>query len=99
MTDEHIKGTVSKARGIAEQAVGKLTGDGRRQRRGRARQVQGAAQKGLGDLQDALGGPRMAASLATVAVVVICALILVLAVRMAGSSHRSGNDAGAGEGI
>ncbi len=99
MTDEHIKGTVSQAQGMVEEAVGKLTGDRRTQGHGKARQVQGSAQKSLGDLQDALGGTRTVAGLAAVAVVVIAVLMLVLAVRMVGSGHRAGTDAGAGDGI
>ncbi len=99
MTDEHVKGTVSQAQGKVEEAFGKLIGDRRRQRRGRSRQVQGFAQMRLGDLQDALGGTRTVAGLATIALVVIGALVLVLAASMVGSSHRAVTDASAGEGI
>lgn len=54
MTNEHTKGAISKARGRIEEAVGKLTGDRREEARGKVRQVQGEAQEGLGDVQDAV---------------------------------------------
>ncbi|HEX5590867.1 MAG TPA: CsbD family protein [Candidatus Limnocylindrales bacterium] len=54
MTKEHAKGAISKARGKIEEAVGELTGDRRVQARGKVRQVQGEAQEGLGDVQDAV---------------------------------------------
>ena len=54
MTDEHVKGALSKAQGKVEEGLGKLTGDKKQQARGKVRQVQGAAQQGLGDVQDAL---------------------------------------------
>jgi uncharacterized protein YjbJ (UPF0337 family) len=54
MADEHVKGAVSKAEGKVEEGLGKLTGDERQQARGRTRQLQGDAQKGLGDIQDAV---------------------------------------------
>ena len=54
MTDEHTKGTISKAKGIVEEEAGKLTGNRRQEARGKAKQIQGAAQQGLGDVQDAV---------------------------------------------
>ena len=54
MADEHVKGTLSQARGKVEEELGTVTGNTRQQVRGTARQVQGDAQKGLGDLQDAV---------------------------------------------
>jgi uncharacterized protein YjbJ (UPF0337 family) len=54
MTDEHVKGALSKAQGKVEEGLGKLTGDKKQQARGKVRQVKGAAQQGLGDVQDAL---------------------------------------------
>jgi len=54
MSDEHVKGTLSKAQGTVEEGLGKATGNKQGQARGKARQVQGDAQKGLGDIQDAV---------------------------------------------
>ena len=58
MTDEHVKGTLSKARGTVEEGLGKVTGSKQEQVRGKARQAQGSAQKGLGDVQDAVRKPK-----------------------------------------
>jgi uncharacterized protein YjbJ (UPF0337 family) len=58
MTDEHTKGAISKARGKVEESLGKLTGNRQQQVKGKARQVQGVAQQGLGDVQDAVRGPK-----------------------------------------
>jgi uncharacterized protein YjbJ (UPF0337 family) len=58
VTDEHIKGAISKVEGKVEEGLGKLTGDKRQQARGKVRQVQGDAQKGLGDVQDAVRRPK-----------------------------------------
>ena len=58
MTDEHTKGAFSKAEGTVEEGLGTLTGDREQQVHGQAKQVQGAAQKGLGDVQDAVRGPK-----------------------------------------
>lgn len=54
MTDEHVKGTISRARGKVEETVGKLTGDRHEEAQGKIRQIQGKAQQGLGDVQDAI---------------------------------------------
>jgi uncharacterized protein YjbJ (UPF0337 family) len=54
MTDEHTKGAISKARGKFEELLGSLTGNKTTKVEGQARQVQGAAQDGLGDVQDAV---------------------------------------------
>ena len=54
MTDEHIKGTISRARGKVEETVGKLTGDRHEEAQGKIRQIQGKAQQGLGDVKDAI---------------------------------------------
>ena len=54
MTDEHTKGTVSKAKGRVEEGLGKLTGSRQQQAKGKAKQVQGSVQHGLGDVQDAV---------------------------------------------
>ena len=58
MTDEHVKGTLSKAQRKVEEGLGKVTGNKQEQARGKARQVQGDAQKGLGDIQDAVRKPK-----------------------------------------
>ncbi len=58
MTDEHTKGAVSKVRGKLEEGLGRLTGNRKQEVTGRARQVQGAGQEGLGDIQDAVRKPR-----------------------------------------
>ena len=58
MSDEHVKGTLNKARGKAEEGLGKVTGNKQEQVRGKARQVQGSAQKGLGDVQDTVRKPK-----------------------------------------
>jgi uncharacterized protein YjbJ (UPF0337 family) len=58
MTDEHIKGAVSKAKGTIEEGLGKLTHNRKQQAHGKATQVQGAAQSGLGDVQDKLRRPK-----------------------------------------
>ena len=58
MTDEHVKGTLSKARGKVEEGLGKVTGSKQEQVRGKGRQVQGSAQKGLGDVQGAIRKPK-----------------------------------------
>jgi uncharacterized protein YjbJ (UPF0337 family) len=58
MSDEHVKGTLSKAQGKVEEGLGKVTGNKQEQARGKARHVQGDAQKGLGDIQDAVRKPK-----------------------------------------
>ena len=58
MTAERTKGTISKALGKVEEGLGTLTGDKKLQARGKVKQVQGAAQKGLGDIQNAVRRPR-----------------------------------------
>lgn len=58
MTDEHIKGAISKATGTAEEGLGKLTGNQQQELHGKVEQVQGAGQEALGDIQDAVRGPK-----------------------------------------
>ena len=58
MTDQHTKGAISKAEGKVEEGLGRLTGDKEEQVHGQAKQVQGTAQKGLGDIQDAVRKPK-----------------------------------------
>jgi uncharacterized protein YjbJ (UPF0337 family) len=57
-TDQHAKGAISSVAGTVEEGLGRLTGDKETELHGRARQVQGSAQQGLGDVQDALKGYR-----------------------------------------
>ena len=57
MTDEHTKGAISKAHGKVEEWLCKFTGNRQKQAHGKARQVQGVAQKSLGDIQDTVRGP------------------------------------------
>ena len=54
MTDQHTKGSISKAQGKVEEGLGKVTGDEPKQARGKIRQVQGEVQQGLGDVQDTI---------------------------------------------
>jgi uncharacterized protein YjbJ (UPF0337 family) len=51
-------GAMSTAQGKVDAGLGKLTGDKQAQVHGKAKQAQGAAQKGLGDIQDAIREPR-----------------------------------------
>ena len=53
MTDQHVKGAVSTARGVVEESAGKLAGDKGLEAKGKAHQVQGKAQNILGDVKDA----------------------------------------------
>ncbi len=54
MTDQHVKGAISKTVGKIEEIAGKGTGDTELEVRGKVRQVRGVAQEGLGDVQDAV---------------------------------------------
>ena len=58
MSDEQTKGAINKVTGSVEETVGKLTGDKGSELHGKAKQVQGEAQK-------ALGGPCRVLSKAT----------------------------------
>jgi uncharacterized protein YjbJ (UPF0337 family) len=51
MTDQHVKGAVSTARGTVEDGVGKLTGNRKLQAKGKVQKVRGKVQGGLGDAQ------------------------------------------------
>lgn len=54
MTDQHVKGAVSTTKGVIDEATGKLTGDKKQEAKGKVEQVQGKAQRGLGDVEDAV---------------------------------------------
>ncbi len=58
MADEHTKGAISKATGKVEEGLGKLTGNKEQELHGKVKQVQGAGQQTLGDIQDAVRGPK-----------------------------------------
>ena len=58
MPDEHAKGIINKATGKVEEGLGKLTGNREQELHGKATQVQGAGQETLGDIQDAVRGPK-----------------------------------------
>jgi uncharacterized protein YjbJ (UPF0337 family) len=58
MTDEHVKGTITGIKGKADETAGKVTGNKEQELHGKATQVQGEAQKGLGDVQDAVRGDK-----------------------------------------
>jgi uncharacterized protein YjbJ (UPF0337 family) len=51
MTDQHVKGAVSTAKGSVKEGVGKLTGDKKLETKGKAQQVQGKTQNGLGGVR------------------------------------------------
>jgi uncharacterized protein YjbJ (UPF0337 family) len=52
MADQHVEGAVSTVKGTVNEGVGKLTGDRKREAKGKIQKVQGRAQDGLGDVQD-----------------------------------------------
>ncbi len=54
MTDQHVKGAVSTAKGTMNEGVGKLTGDRKLETKGKVQKVEGKVQDGLGDVQDAV---------------------------------------------
>ena len=54
MIEERAKGAISKTLGKVEEGLGTLTGDKKLQARGKIKQVQGAAQVGLGNVQQAV---------------------------------------------
>ena len=58
MSDQHVKGAVSTATGVVEEAAGKVTGDKQLEAKGKVKQVQGKAQGVLGDVEDAVAQPR-----------------------------------------
>jgi uncharacterized protein YjbJ (UPF0337 family) len=54
MSDQHVKGALSTTKGSVNEGVGKLTGDKKLETKGKVQKVQGKAQDGLGDVQDAV---------------------------------------------
>jgi uncharacterized protein YjbJ (UPF0337 family) len=57
MTDLRAKGAINKAKGQAQEGLGKLTGDRHEEAKGKVKQIQGSAQQGLGNLQNAIRRP------------------------------------------
>jgi uncharacterized protein YjbJ (UPF0337 family) len=53
MTDERTKGAINKAAGKVEEGLGKLTGNKKQELHGKVKQVQGAGQEALGDIEGA----------------------------------------------
>ena len=54
MSDQHVEGAVSTAKGLVNESAGKLSGDTKLEAKGKAQQVQGKVQGKLGDVQDAV---------------------------------------------
>jgi uncharacterized protein YjbJ (UPF0337 family) len=54
VTDQHVKGAVSTAKGTVNEGVGGLTGDTKLEAKGKVQKVQGKVQGKLGDVQDAV---------------------------------------------
>ena len=52
MTDQKTTGTITDIQGKVEETAGKVTGNKEQEFHGKSKQVQGEAQKGLGDVQD-----------------------------------------------
>jgi len=57
MTDLRATGAINKAKGQVEEGLCKLTGDRHEEAKGKVKQVQGSAQQGLGNLQNATRRP------------------------------------------
>jgi uncharacterized protein YjbJ (UPF0337 family) len=53
MTGMRTKGSINKATGKAEEGLGKVTGDHSQEAKGKAKQIQGSAQQGVANVQDA----------------------------------------------
>jgi uncharacterized protein YjbJ (UPF0337 family) len=54
MADQHVKGALSTVEGTVKEVAGKLTGNKTLEAKGKIQKVQGKAQDGLGDVQDAI---------------------------------------------
>ena len=54
MNSDEIKGTIDDAAGRAKRQVGEWTGDTKTQAEGAAQQVKGKAEKGVGNVRDAV---------------------------------------------
>ncbi|WP_036520710.1 CsbD family protein [Novosphingobium acidiphilum] len=55
MDKDRIAGTAREARGAAEEALGKLTGDARLEAKGKADKLAGKIQNAIGALKDTAG--------------------------------------------
>jgi uncharacterized protein YjbJ (UPF0337 family) len=51
---EHVKGAIDQAKGALKELVGKLIGNTKLQREGKANKAKGTVRKGVGDVKDAL---------------------------------------------
>jgi uncharacterized protein YjbJ (UPF0337 family) len=58
MDEDRIKGTAKDVGGKAKESVGKATGDKDTERRGKADQVEGKVQKGVGEAKDTVRGKK-----------------------------------------
>jgi uncharacterized protein YjbJ (UPF0337 family) len=56
MDKDRIKGSAQQATGVAKEAIGKLTGDGKLEAEGKAEKVAGKIQNAVGGLKDTLRG-------------------------------------------
>jgi uncharacterized protein YjbJ (UPF0337 family) len=54
MNKDQIKGAAKDAAGTVQQQVGKMTGSTEQQAKGLEKQVEGKAQKGVGNVKDAV---------------------------------------------
>ncbi|MBT2370559.1 CsbD family protein [Pseudomonas fluorescens] len=81
MKSEHVKGTVEKVTGKAQDFIGDLTGDEQLQAEGLARQAAGQLQQTYGDALETVGDFAKHKPLATVAIVAGVGLLLGLLLR------------------
>lgn len=58
MNEDRTKGKAKDVIGTAKETVGKATGDKKIERSGKADQVEGKVQKGVGEAKDALRGKK-----------------------------------------
>jgi uncharacterized protein YjbJ (UPF0337 family) len=58
MDEDRIKGKAKDVIGTGKEAVGKATGNRQTERSGKADQVEGKVQKGVGEAKDALRGKK-----------------------------------------
>lgn len=54
MADQHVNGAVSTTKGMVKESIGKLTGDRKLETMGKLERVEGKAQNGLADVEDAV---------------------------------------------
>ena len=56
MDKDRIKGSAQQAKGVAKEAIGKLTGDAKLEAEGKADKAAGKLQNAVGGLKDTLRG-------------------------------------------